>query len=812
MAKTANEVLRDFVRFTGDGLPNDPAGHPLPIGDPSSGVHNPTKKDFRDLLNTIAAFAADSSTIAGALSAKADLLDLRNGRVFGSGVVTPTGATIPDGVNRVIAQAGGGQQIWGRTTAPADNKETATIKRDAGGIWWQQLWDSLSPSPALSGVLDRASTLERQAVPAWWSEAAAVAALSARANFPTSFIVISAAGLKWYERGGPITKGKIEIIGTYGNATYGLRGELPFDLDDSLAATNDQLSSLQSTVGAEEASRAAADSDLQRQIDALTVGGGTMVTATSEAGGLAATVDGQFFMVISASSAGFFRNDAGTASPLYQFVSASALDARPATFEDRADAQAASIAPPANSITVAHAGRALSYADAGAFAAPALITNGGRRWNPAEEWTVSHFGAVGDGAADDTAALTLARDAMRERGGGVLILPRGRFKMAAGLLWDFNNFKLRGEGETATIIDLSGAGRFSVGKCFDFGLAGFSVLNSTDGIVIGEDEGAQQYAASFTVERIATNFSGGRGFAVGMAYMADLANIRAQGAAGIGMDFSTGLKTSISVRNSHALDCGSDGWKIKNANYCDFTTCGADRNAGYGYHLENLNGVTLQGGAEDNAKAALHLHHDLATADVTKKFTGVRVSMFEKNNNPSAGPGGQFAHFTCSAASADAGTVEFEGCSNFVPPVGTNVVIDAGKYHIIWPRGNSLTRAVSGGAYSVVTDGATGRRMPNPVTVTAADTTVAALKPALANGVMSYGGELLIYATRNPLSQAAKSATYKLLLSRAAGDSGIVAVTPVGQDGRTTGRRRTRPASPFGTTARTVCCSPAQSG
>ena len=42
-------MFRDFQRYTGDGLPNAPAGHPLPIGDPTSGVYNPTKRDLREL-------------------------------------------------------------------------------------------------------------------------------------------------------------------------------------------------------------------------------------------------------------------------------------------------------------------------------------------------------------------------------------------------------------------------------------------------------------------------------------------------------------------------------------------------------------------------------------------------------------------------------------------------------------------------------------------------------------------------------------------------------------------------------------------
>ena len=731
--------------------------------------------------------AFDGRELSLGLASKADLSDLRNGRVFGSGFNNPSGQAIPLGTNRVIAQAGGGQQIWGRTTAPTNGLETDTLKLDAAGVWWVLLFDSLAVSPQVSGVITRTNSLEQQAVPAWWGDTAASAGLASRRNFPASFIIFSASGLRWYERNAPTEKGSFAVIGEFGNANYGLRGRLPFDLDVTIATVQGAVSTLQTRIGEEEAARSLADESLQDQIDALTISGGALVTAATVSEGMAATSSGEYFMVISASASGFYRNVSGSAQALYQFVGSSELAARPAIFVNREQAELATIAPSARGVSVAQGRKVLPYVDAEAFSSPALITNGGRRWNPAEEWTASHFGVLADGSADDTAAMLLARDAMQERGGGILRLPRGRIEMNAGLLWAFNNFQLVGEGETATILDLNFGGRFSVGTCFDFALFGFSVLNSTDGIVIGEDQGAQQYAASFTAERLATNFSQGRGFSVGMAYMADLANIRAQNAAGIGMDFSSGLKTSISMRNSHALDCGGDGWKIKNADYCHFTTLGADRNGGYGYHLENLNAVDVFGGAEDNAKAALHFHFDLGTTDVTKKFNGVRVGMFEKSNNPSVQAGGQFAHFTCSAASADAGAVEFVGCSNFIPPTGPNVAIDGGKYEIIWPRGNSLARVITGGAYSIVTDGATGRKVPAPVTITSPNTPIATLKSAMANGVVSYGGELLVYVSRNPLSQGSKAATYKLLISRSAGDAGTVSITPVAQDGRTTG-------------------------
>lgn len=49
-----NRVLREFRRYTGDGLPGEPVNAPLPVGDPQSGVHSPKKAELRTaLLSTI---------------------------------------------------------------------------------------------------------------------------------------------------------------------------------------------------------------------------------------------------------------------------------------------------------------------------------------------------------------------------------------------------------------------------------------------------------------------------------------------------------------------------------------------------------------------------------------------------------------------------------------------------------------------------------------------------------------------------------------------------------------------------------------
>lgn len=57
IADLLNTAMRDFQRYTGDGLPGEPVGRPLPQGDPASGQYNPTKKQVRDAFKVLADIA-----------------------------------------------------------------------------------------------------------------------------------------------------------------------------------------------------------------------------------------------------------------------------------------------------------------------------------------------------------------------------------------------------------------------------------------------------------------------------------------------------------------------------------------------------------------------------------------------------------------------------------------------------------------------------------------------------------------------------------------------------------------------------------
>ncbi len=50
-----------------------------------------------------------------------------------------------------------------------------------------------------------------------------------------------------------------------------------------------------------------------------------------------------------------------------------------------------------------------------------------------QPWTVDQFGAKGDGVSDDTRAFQLALDAAAEAGGGVVLAPRGVYRLEGRL-------------------------------------------------------------------------------------------------------------------------------------------------------------------------------------------------------------------------------------------------------------------------------------------------------------------------------------------------------------------------------------------
>lgn len=102
-------VLRDHVRFTGDGQPNAPVGAPLPVGDPRSGMYNLDKYEIRELLTAILQTQGDAGALQEILTEVAGKADLAN-----SGPIFPDRATavsvgqenLPAAIRRIVTEEG----------------------------------------------------------------------------------------------------------------------------------------------------------------------------------------------------------------------------------------------------------------------------------------------------------------------------------------------------------------------------------------------------------------------------------------------------------------------------------------------------------------------------------------------------------------------------------------------------------------------------------------------------------------------------------------------------------------------------------
>lgn len=132
IADLLNTAMRDFQRYTGDGLPNEPAGRPLPVGDPASGQFNPPKKQVRDAFLAIAGAADDlTDAVEGAAADRVQTgLDLEATQAnvaasltyrdqaqvaaiaAGAPLVTTLSDPVPADGTVEIVQTDAGAQVW----------------------------------------------------------------------------------------------------------------------------------------------------------------------------------------------------------------------------------------------------------------------------------------------------------------------------------------------------------------------------------------------------------------------------------------------------------------------------------------------------------------------------------------------------------------------------------------------------------------------------------------------------------------------------------------------------------------------------
>ena len=478
--------------------------------------------------------------------------------------------------------------------------------------------------------------------------------------------------------------------------------------------------------------------------------------------------------------------------PLAQAFGAD-MGRRDVTFASIADAQAASVSSLLSRISVRQGDAVLDYVRGGAD----LTTADGATWGEVgTPLTGKMFGMKANDAADDSTAMTNLIAAMVARGGAKGIIPRGKVRMPGFTLNIAGNYlDLRGEGRMATFLDFRGTGGgIKIGTGFFTKIGGFTVYNvAGPGVEVGVDAlGPQANLSWFSMSDIETSLTTGDGFLFRRCFMGDIYGLRSQNAGGYGFNFDAedgGTKTSLNVRASHAVQSTLDGWRLKNICYSEFTALGADRCAGYGYHLENLQNVRLHGGCENAGKAALHFHYNAADTDLLSGFKGLTVAMWEKDSHwngtavSEVATEGKFATFTAASSTARAGGIAFEDCSNYAAPtVAPNILISSGNWHLTMPRGRNsgLDKSVSGGAFSVIARDANTSPSGLNINVSAPATPIAALFPALRNGTQQYGGRVTVHATKNAMQAASRSATYELLIHKGVGGAVVTLIAAAG--------------------------------
>ena len=421
----------------------------------------------------------------------------------------------------------------------------------------------------------------------------------------------------------------------------------------------------------------------------------------------------------------------------------------------------------------------------------------GGGWDAAGVRTVLHYGAQGDGTTDDLAAFNAAVSHLGSMGGGELRIPSGTFRLSGRWVIASNYITIKGAGRLATQLNFAGASGsgVTIGTVFYPDVSGFTVLNAGGtGFEAGSfPVGPQANLAWGRIADIEVAQSGGDGFFFRNMFMMDISGLRSQNAGGYGFNWDgpsdSGTKTSLNVRACHAVQAALGGHRIKNICYSEFTSMGADRCGGYGYHLENLQDVRVHGGCEQAALSAVLCHYDAADSDLLDSFKGVTISIWEKDShwNGTAvvenAAYGKLATFTSANNTARCGGVTFEQCSNYnQPTVAKNIRVIGGNWNIVAMRGLNpgMNKTVNGGSFSTFARDANAVSNGLNISVTAANTPIATLHPALRNEVLQYGGRITVCAVRSALTSSSKSATYELLVNRGVGGTFIAQLGAVG--------------------------------
>ncbi|MDT3724888.1 glycoside hydrolase family 55 protein [Streptomyces sp. DSM 41972] len=346
--------------------------------------------------------------------------------------------------------------------------------------------------------------------------------------------------------------------------------------------------------------------------------------------------------------------------------------------------------------------------DVGTAAGTVAAGNDGRL----TDWrNVRATGAVGDGTADDTAALQSALDAAGTAGGGVVFLPAGTYRISEPLQLH-SGVTLLGAGSRVSLIEQSADadGMIAVDgeQLTVHGLA-FAGPGSGSGAGIRFTRSASPAIPGVDLYDVRVSGFGSYGVELSNPIVSALRRVRATQCGGAGLylhgvpEGAAGTSTVLTA--CYADQVGGPGIWLQNMAYASLVAWAADHGDGVGYRFEGCQSVTAHGcGAESNAGDSF---------EVAGGYGVSLLSCWAYDNHAGA------FHVV-----DDADTVTLIGCTETVPDTGATggVIVDAGSTAVLVNCHTTTADNLIGRVTEV--DAAGGVRIPGTLALHAAQTIV----------------------------------------------------------------------------------------
>jgi hypothetical protein len=250
---------------------------------------------------------------------------------------------------------------------------------------------------------------------------------------------------------------------------------------------------------------------------------------------------------------------------------------------------------------------------------------------------VTAFGADPSGGTDSTTAFEHAISTVSTRGGGIVFVPQGTYKISRTLR--LNDFvSLRGESRSTT-LDFSAQQDGSAILIADVGnliVEQLQIWNPAgNGIDIRNMSDSKAEYRNFCLVRdvvvrdersnMERGTRGGSGFFGQNVYLTSFERCKAEKMRDYGFYFA-GFHTTIKLDTCEASECKKSGYFLIKMIYSILTNCGSDSNQGYGYFLANCQSVSLNScGAERSYYSSI----GMAASDAWANDWKARIGMGE---------------------------------------------------------------------------------------------------------------------------------------------------------------------------------------